>query len=388
MLLSYPLSRRTGLGESHSWLVVMLVAACSPVLFYSRVFWEHTLFAVMIAAGVLLNVVAVQHGRASLFLASGLMVGATIWVRTEGLAVVFALLLANGWTALRRRQPRGLAALLVGVGVPVMCLRVFNLTWYGYVLGLHLAAVTQGSIFSGDRVLNQLLATTGLLYGADGLFLHFPLVLVALLRGREAPSVEVRLLRRTVFLSLVFICLTAPHSGGNQWGPRYLLAVVPLAAILGVEAASCRRRFPFNKRGLALLLPGLVGFGMAVRGVWTLHDRKARDEGPGVAALRNLRPDVCVFLNPLFAQGLASMYFDRQMFFAEEHEIRELLEKVHEGGVNRFIASNYRDLPQLQSYVSEFERGARKVRLVQIGLVNAGNFPFGLWTIEDVYGEE
>lgn len=294
------------------WLLLVL-AAGTPLGFYSWTFWEMTLGAAA-GFGVLLLL-----ERRRLFWA-GLLLGGSLWLRSEGYFLLIALLGALG----AGREWRGALRVAAGWGCAALPLWIYNMLDSGYLLGvngalyyLHNAqaqslwmvvlarlgnypyywgsfapdgnglwylllalALLLGGFrrFEAARRLKMALAVSGLviwcvLAGRNmaaaepvletifsvGLFAAQPFLLLLALNWRPGWRHGGVALRVAMLYCLVVPPLLTTSDLGIIWGPRHFLAVLPLLLAASWYAARRLRALPL----FVLLLLAAAG--------WQLH---------------------------------------------------------------------------------------------------------------------
>jgi hypothetical protein len=268
--LTVALSRRlqTRASPTAVWIAM---AAFSPFVFYGLEFWEHSL-----AVAALLGAACLALGG-RLF-AAGVVGGIAVLLRPEcGWSLAAIALVVT------RRQPRAssfgpLAGFVAGVALALAPQALYNLLHFSSLapehvsgnlaqlqrgwwedrrdfasiwLGVHrawtrvaFALVILGAVagrLGARRRWTMAVAMIGVLGLAlelgrghelrENLWRACPLALLALLPpGRGTwPRRDLWLL---ILVPLAGGLLTAPNDGGGQWGPRYLLAIVPPLMLL------------------------------------------------------------------------------------------------------------------------------------------------------------
>lgn len=239
-------ARRRAWTAVETALVLAVVVFASPVTFYSATFWEHNLAIALALLGLLPILAASKRPSWRATFASGLAMGFSIWFRDEllcaaALSVLFALW--TRWQGLRR--PTALApptAWLAGAASAMGLYFSINSLLYGHPLGIHSFTVIKDGFSIGSQLVNG----AGMFLHLGGLLLGtFPLVIFvivfALPRLLTARSGQAASEERPVAWFLLLFCLTVPlllpprhydGYGGKQWGPRFWLLAVPLAALL------------------------------------------------------------------------------------------------------------------------------------------------------------
>lgn len=372
------------------WAVPLLLGLATPLGFYALVFWEHAL-ATLLVAGALLAAIDASgqvegaSGRRWPLVLAGLLAGLAWWFRAEALWAGPALLVGIAWASPGWRggtAAGGMLRVSAGLAAALGPLVLFNLALYGTPLGAQVAAnfgepdMAPGMTASRLQVAGDLLvgpsqwwpvwlgawlgailaattapalrpwAVAGLaLCAAGGLLatqpydLHWTgaanaatLILLAPLGLRlyhARPAA--RLLGGAALVYTVGVLLSAPNSGGAQWGPRYLLPVLPAAAVLALAAA--RRLIAPAAPGRALAAGALLiliaaCIGTQARGVELLERSLADNQR--IVRVVNARPAGLIVTDaPFGPQLLAPLFFERPILYVQRPEfwppLRELL---------------------------------------------------------------
>lgn len=343
MILTYRLA--ACVAPRIAWLAPGLLGACSPMLFYSVDLWEHTL-SVLCTTGAILLVIAEPRGDVRLrYAGAGVLLGLAIALREELYAMVPAGLVALAWVERPRRLRALLAAALGAVAILVPHWWVKSLQTGGpgrrvvaVLLGWAPEAVTMG----GEQVETLRAALAFIVPPSPGWVLALLLIvigrwavarlgaraqrgvsvglvlaiatwgIVAVLRARRwetpysltdsfppvlyltflaAPLRAPREVRQLLAISAVFIatlCVAMQWSmmsvpaGGAQWGPRYLMPVLPPCAALIVFAlerrGEWRRALPSPLAVATFAVLVLAGLAVQVQGIRALALAKRQYE--------------------------------------------------------------------------------------------------------------
>jgi hypothetical protein len=404
-----------GASRRGALAAVGLVAFASPLPFYAVQFWEHTTVTLLTTIAVLLALKASAGAGARHAFGAGAVLGSSAAIRAD--AYVCALALAVALLAVRGPGcRRALGALAGGLAGPLVLLWSFNLGTSGHALGLHVLPVLSPDVPLGDLPSLRLGRLVRLLIaGENALILHCPYLLLAAAaplwtRGSAPPPV--RFLRVVFVVATLGIALAVPNDGGLQWGPRYFLPVIPIGAVLVVQALSAgqdgdpatregrhdgvrrsrrrarrrvgdraRRRGPiFLWVGALLVLVGAVG---AVLGVVRLYERLVHVEAPALATLRRLTPTTLVLRNPWFAQGLAASYFDVPMVYARrDDEVAEVARRLWSAGRTGFVMADWSALPPSPATMHLADGPGSSVQIRQQSAFVSGPYRFEAWRIE------
>jgi hypothetical protein len=253
------LARRLAVGPVTTSLALAGVVFASPLTLYGGIYWEHTLAVALAFAGIAL-LATNGEDRAWRAIGGGALVALSAWFRSEHyMLVAVVALLAPGSRRLAlgiRRIPLVLAGLLAPMGALV----ALNLAVYGGPLGAHALQVTE-PLGLWVRVANAGATLVRLL---TLLIEFFPLAAPAMALGiwvaaRKDPVDSLpapgRMLAWTsgLYAALVPAILPRPETGGDggkQWGPRFLLVLVPL--ILALAAMATRGFLRVRSRALRL----------------------------------------------------------------------------------------------------------------------------------------
>jgi len=196
-----------GLGPSVRHAVVILAGLCTPLWFYSVVFWEHMPAVCLAVWGIAFLLRSIESGSRAQLIAGCLLASLAVYFRDElyllcGVLVAMATLHSPA----RRLRVAGLA--LTTMALAILPLWAFQWLALGHPLGFHV--VSQAAAGPAEHLLAR------------------PLVLYVLFLA-AVPE---------VWGSIV---LTAPFALGFAWNPRLSAGAferaLPICA--GVAAASC-----------------------------------------------------------------------------------------------------------------------------------------------------
>jgi hypothetical protein len=302
--LTAQLARAMGARASPALLMLCGIAA-TPLVFYGLEFWEHApaLAAIVGSACLAFAPTPPSAGRA---MAAGAISGLAILLRPEAAWCVVPLAIV---LFLQHRSVRRIAAFGSGAVLALLPIAAYNVLHFGNLAGPHVAGnvamlsqdwmvervaffwtwlgPTRTSTWSlwGGLVAAHLLARVDPGWGLAGalsrlvseiagfvavilllfemgagheirenLWRVFPLGVLALLPG-VASTVPRHRLELLVAIPLLGVLLTAPNDGGGQWGPRYLLPIVPFLAILAIDALGALG----PQRSRVVVLLGAIG---------------------------------------------------------------------------------------------------------------------------------
>jgi len=213
--------------------VALLAAFATPLFAYSSVFFLH----VPSAAFILMSFLEARRRAASGALRSGLWAGAS--VVTNYLALPVAAILGL-WLAVRERSIRPFLRFAAGLMPGLMLLVAYHLAAFGGVLrnpvSMNPQFVSGGSLFGivNAPSLEALVGITVSPY--RGLFFLSPVLILALggavVRFRQGARGELLVIAACLLVFFGFNVTFNNWEGGFGIGPRYLVPVIPLLAIL------------------------------------------------------------------------------------------------------------------------------------------------------------
>lgn len=213
--------------------VALLAAFATPLFAYSTVLFLH----VPSASFLLMSFVEARRGRASSALRSGLWSGAGLV--TNYLALPVAAILGL-WLAFRERSSRSLLRFAAGLVPGLILLITYHAAAFGGLfrnpVSMNPQFVSGGSLFGivNPPSLEALVGITVSPY--RGLFFLSPVLILALggavVRFRQGARGELLVIAACLLVFFGFNVTFNNWEGGFGIGPRYLLPVIPLLAIL------------------------------------------------------------------------------------------------------------------------------------------------------------
>jgi hypothetical protein len=175
-----------GLGPSVRHAVVLLAGLCTPIWFYSVVFWEHMPAVCLAIWGIAFLLRSLESGSRSELIAGCLLTTLGVYFRDE-LYLLCAVLVAMAILCSPSRRLRVAALALITMGLGILPLWAFQWLALGHPLGFHI--VSQAAAGPVEHLLAR------------------PVVLYILFLA-AAPQVWAS------------IALTAPFALGFVWNPR------------------------------------------------------------------------------------------------------------------------------------------------------------------------
>ncbi len=355
--------RHLGLGPRERSLSVLIAAFASPLAPYGAMFWEH---APALAAATLGGAL-VLHGDERAIgkpIIGGILAAFAGAMRPE--LLLFAAILGCSLVAWplpaigRRRAGIALAAGAFGA----VTLPGVNLLTTGTPLGMHAQQMLPGIVPYLEPPLVRWRILLGLLVE------WFPTAPLALGLWLVPPDGAIATARRLVATSVVFLIavpFTLPSSGGLQWGPRFLLILVPVAAI-GIATAAQALTASGSRRAISIaaaLLIATIGQGAwknAVGAISGLRDNYSFRVLPVMRFVKEQPERVVAVTHQWIAQDFADLiperiFFrlqgldlrptlrDRDIQVTAPDDARRLARALHDHGIDGYFLIAYRSQP-------------------------------------------
>lgn len=172
----------------------------------------------------------------------------------------------------------------------------------------------------------------------SGLLLFSPWVVLAVYRPRGGGVIG-RELFWTTSAALGLLIIAIPTSGGLQWGPRYLVPLYPLFAVLSVESFLRLRADSRWPGWLTAIFLVMLAFstGLQGRGVTLLRARKVFNQS--VMEKLTAAPSAAIAAQPWWVPlSLAALFPEREFFAARSPEqLSHLVERLREVGREELI---------------------------------------------------
>ncbi|MTJ52571.1 hypothetical protein FJR38_07820 [Anabaena sp. UHCC 0253] len=329
-------------------LITLIFA--SPLTMYSSMYWEHTLAVSLAFTGL----VIIFANREKEFtnkeaILSGIFIGLSVWFRPEFLALVVILVVLvvasyltklNFITIIQYKE----IIFLVSLISTILCFFAMNAMIYGHPLGAHAFQVVENfslqkrilkSIKFFNILKNELLKYFPITYFAGVVFI------ISLFRRdfKLKPAVNQILLISGLFLLIVPILI--PSDGGKQWGPRFLLILVPLInfiVISGLDKTWKIKDLGIKYISLGILfVPLILGFNLNT--ITAASPGKFRKDN--IEVLNFLQKDsnkIVAVANQYVGQSFETA-FKQKIFFLTKtpDDIRKLGLALHEQGYKKFI---------------------------------------------------
>jgi hypothetical protein len=391
------LARLTGGSGTSSTIVLGL---CSPLVFYSLVFWDHTLGTMLSTLAIVIVVKNADDARRPWLIAGGIVLGLAIWVRSE-MYVMGLVVLASLFFVSSRRFVRTLS-LCLGMLTALVPLWVFQFLVYGNSIGPHVGhftwlagelpitndrtAIVYHTLLEGNSsaVLSFLyimaFVASAMLFRSSRLRRRSLLIIVnfGILAIVTIPNVLEAsagrplggLITTAPFLVFCFttlvnssvgqrnrillaiglgytalVCMLTPVDPGLQWGPRFLLPVFPILAVVATNNFRALRAGG-ELRSARLLRACFVStvalsLGVQIAGLRTLYIIKNRDRD---LIERTAQLDAVQILSDEygFSQYVAPLFYEKQFFYVRDQEdYQRLTETLMNQDISRYAFVTY-----------------------------------------------
>ncbi|MBU0600710.1 hypothetical protein KKB54_02550 [bacterium] len=281
----------------NSFLIILVAGFCTPIFFYSSVFWEHSLAMLLSFLAFYLFFKDKDQKISKLFI-SGLIFGISLWFRLEIVFFFVATIVSYFLIDSSSYSKKLLNISIISLGLilatsPLLC---YNYTVFGNLAGAH--ASINYSLYETKSVLYlvkskisdlyHLLFDTGISRSINLLFLFLAFLILSfqiIPKLRRLNNIILMILILILFVSAyiaclcgfsriigllvtspfliiivlniptflkkqspdrlnllfytslfyIFFLLTPPGFGDKQWGPRFLLPLYPLLIILSLS---------------------------------------------------------------------------------------------------------------------------------------------------------
>ncbi len=389
------------LSSEDGFPLILLLGLCTPLLFYSLLFWDHTLGTLLSTLALLLVMKNVEQPRQFLLILGGMIIGLAIWVRSE--LYVMGLVMPLTYFFFADRRLRHAAFICLGTFVALVPLWLFQFFVYGNFIGPHVGhlaslgeelpvttnrlAIIYYTLLEGNSNLavsflfimafvaltltirspklranpilvmgifavlmltsipNILQASEGMPFG--GLISTTPLFVFSFVCLSNPPlGQRYRFLLALSLGYAIVVCLVTPVDPGLQWGPRFLLPIVPPLTILGLNNFRALTR-PQNRPSsgplmkICFLSIAAMSLLLQVSSLRTMYILKTRDlkliEETGQISSPYILSDEYGY-----AQYVAPLFYEKYFFYVQNQEAyQRLTETFIRNDINTFAVVTY-----------------------------------------------
>ena len=339
-----------------SMALIALIFA-SPLTLYSAMYWEHTLAVALCFSGLVVlffpNLFDLSTGRAIL---SGLFVGLSVWFRPEflSMAAILAILVCCVLilNKSKTKKASGKVTFLVSLFLTISLFFILNKIIYGYFLGIHgIQAVEKTSLLQKiDGTWNNF---AGLSWS---LFEFFPTVYfstvylaIAFAQKKIKFTYKLAVIYFVWFFFTIGVSLLVPVgtagliAGGKQWGPRFLLILVPIVSLLAVkELAYIKMSTSRIYRHIGISIISLCLFFGIYKNTYLGTEylqKNNREVSPAVQFLDQDTSKVIAVSHQFVAQALEASVSSDKLFFKVQNsqDLAKLGTALVEQGKKKFI---------------------------------------------------
>ena len=372
-------SRAAQLCTTAVCAVLLSVIFAGPLTLYGVMYWEHAP-AVLLAAIPLIIVLRKRGARPSAagLSALGVLSGTSAFLRWEAMVCI---LCAIGVSLLcfGRERIRDTLFFSLGFVISVSAFLAANRLIYGNIIGLH------SSLVLGGKVLPPWLARGALnriAYLVTQLFRYWPscafaaLCLPFALFGSYSRKREMLACFLVLAISIPLIALIVPTIGGKQWGPRYLLVLIPWGAVAAgfVVEAVVQHRTLLVKASASLILVLCLAQGARVN---TYHGTRflAADYRfrilPALRLIEKQPQQFVMVTHQFIAQELAALVDKKSILLVDsEEEILQTKADLFQRGVHSipFVTYKWMDDPEgFDSYGEMEQSSSLRIRILKRG---------------------
>jgi hypothetical protein len=331
-------------------LIILIFA--SPLTLYSAMYWEHTL-AVGLAFSGLVIIFAQQENKLPITSAiiSGILIGLSVWFRPEFLALVAILIMlvfasyiiANDYITLIRDRK---IIFITSLVVTILCFFTCNKIIYNHPLGAHAFQVVEdfslvARLLKSWKFLQEL---------KDNILEHFPIIYFAIaisiasifrINLRLKPVIVQILLISGLFFLIVPILI--PSDGGKQWGPRFLLILIPMFTIIAIS--NLDKIWKIKRLGLRYIISGglaflfVLGFNINMfAGTETVYQKGKAENIEVRDFLRQSNHKFVAVANQYVAQSFETTFKEKIFFLTKPtDQVSKLGLALYEQGKDKFL---------------------------------------------------
>ncbi|HEY9668490.1 MAG TPA: hypothetical protein V6C91_16895 [Coleofasciculaceae cyanobacterium] len=357
----YVVCQHFRLGNLSTSLGLATLIFASPLSLYSAMYWEHAPGITLAFWGLSIILVPTAQGLSKkAAILSGILIGLSVWIRQELILFVLALFLwiwiSNQQKFVLKRKAIFSVSMLLAVGL----FFVLNVIVYKHPLGTYSISLGINSTPSGE-VYTDSVATKRFWQGISlffkvlanlvrRLFLYlpitiFPIFYTLLLFCRKKTSKIQPIINVLGWMGLP-ILLAVPLTGwdgGTEWGPRYLLMLVPLIVLMATIVLNYLLRIHrSNLRSISLagfiilLITGT--YINTYRGTIVLKRNYEQVVLPALQFIRTNRNSVVAVPSSHIPLGFVSIFNEKVFFLVKSNEdFQKLSLALLEQGQRRFL---------------------------------------------------
>ncbi|MGL5876155.1 MAG: LA_3751/LA_3752 family putative glycosyltransferase [Xenococcaceae cyanobacterium] len=418
-----------------SFALIALIFA-SPLTIYSAMYWEHTLAVALCFSGIAILLINRTQEYVSWWkvLLAGCLIGLSVWFRPEFLcAIAILIILVYGFFLIHKIFSQKYVEkynlnlyrsilfttnreMLVGSAIATVSLFFLcNKLIYTHPLGIHAIQVVEKLSYS-QKLVDAWSNFRGL---SIAIFQFIPITYLAIwylsiaciyqliIFNKKANDRDNLLKINWYLITIYLVCfvftigvsLIVPIgtagliAGGKQWGPRFLLILIPIITLLVTKIFD--RIFqkqliaPLNFVLISFisiyLLLGITKNTFEATAYLNNNERKLL---PAVQFLKEDKHDVLVVSHQLAAQALEAAFERQKIFFKAEdsQKLIQLSKTLVEQNQSEFIYICYPHspckLPEEKLEKFKFSQGDRSFKIQLTSLGTFGKYPIYRGAIE------
>jgi len=358
---------RLKFGYIWTSIALILLIFASPLTLYSAMYWEHLLSVMLAFWGLsVLMINPWEQLKSHQLVLGGTLLGLSAWFRPEFLCVIaafvtVAIVACNKKMLLERKSLVFITSIFAAVGT----LFVLNYLLYNNFLGTHSRQIVD-NFYIWVRIkayfmnLSKMLAL---------LIFYFPIILF--------PAIELlwawynkrkNIFDKKIFVAysmciifIIYLPLILPNDsgghGGKQWGPRYLLFVIPCVTIITVLIKKSILKNPYFQSQYMRYVGSFLFAGALISGIYIntyLGTNKLIDDYknrifPALEFVQASSMKVVVVVDQAISLELAPAFnFNGKVFFRanQYQQVEKLATALRDHGERQFlyIATKEEDL--------------------------------------------
>lgn len=331
----YLACQRLRLKSVSTSIALATLIFASPLSIYSATYWEHTLAVALNFQGIsTLLIPGSQELSKKDAVLSGILIGLSVWFREEILGLVaFLCILVYAASLLKINKLEFLAKrkeiFVISMIATIAVFFGLNTLIYNHPLGMHSVQIVEKfSLF--DRLREGLKNFKEMGWS---LFYYFPIAFFTILylpfslvlKKRIKLTLTMKIVYIICFLFIVAVALMVPPgAGGKQWGPRFLLVLIPLISLIAIiELKFILRiaRFGIRYIGIAIFcVLFLIGVYInTYQGTEFLSENYQRIS-PAIQLLRSQPDNVVAMSHQYVAQVLEAGVKNKVFFLAKDKQ--------------------------------------------------------------------
>ena len=345
--------RRLKLKAFSTAIALAILIFASPLSIYSAMYWEHTLAVALCFQGMTTLLIPGTEGLSKKdTVLSGIFIGLSVWFREEILGIVallIVLVFAASFFKLKKLQflAKRKELFVVSTSFTIAIFFVLNTLIYKHPLGMHSVQIVEKfSLF--DRLW---VAVDNFNQMSSGLFEYFPMTLFAVLylgvslfsRQKLKLNLGMTVIYATCLFFTVAVAVMVPAgAGGKQWGPRFLLVLVPLICLIAIREFEFVRRLTkgsIKKIGTVIFLVlFIIGVYKNTYSGTAYLSQIYQGISPAIQFLRSQPETVVAMSNQYVAQVLQAPLPEKRFFLTKEpQDLQTLGEALIEQKQEKFI---------------------------------------------------